>query len=75
MATLTFGGGGTMVLSCFPLIGLGPLIQAKRNLNATAYNYILDNSVLPTLWQQFGEGALLFQHDNAQREVHIEMVF
>jgi hypothetical protein len=36
--------------------GSGPLIPGKGNLNATAYNDFLDDSVLPTLWQQFVEG-------------------
>ena len=49
-----------MVWGFFSWFGLGPFVTVKGNLNATAY--ILDDSVLPILLQQFGEGPFLCQH-------------
>lgn len=35
------------------------------------YNDILDNGVLPTLWQQFGEDPFLFLNDNDKLLLYI----
>ena len=35
----------------------------KGTLNASVYQDTLDNFMLPTLWEQFGDGPFLFQHD------------
>ena len=61
---------------------LGALVQMKVNVNRTACKDILDNYMLPTLRQPFGEGSfqfgkgpLLFQQDCAHSEVHKDMLW
>ena len=54
-----------MVWGCFSGPGLGPLVPVKITLNASAYQEILDNFMLQTLWKQFEDGPFLFQHDCA----------
>jgi hypothetical protein len=46
VSTVKLGGGG--ITELFFVVRARPLISSERNLNATIYNDILDNSVLPS---------------------------
>ena len=58
--SVKFGGGEFMVWGCSSGAGLGPLVPVKGTLNASAYQEMLNNSMLPTL-----DGPFLFLHDCA----------
>ena len=52
--SVKYDGGGIMMWGCF-----------SGTVKASAYQEILDNFMLPTLWKQFGDAHFLFQHDCA----------
>lgn len=44
---------------------LGRLLSVKGNLNASTNHDIVDNSMVPTLWEQLGAVSSSYQHDCA----------
>lgn len=46
------------------MVGLRHLLPVKGKHNASAYQDVLDNAMLPALWEEFREG-FLFQNDCA----------
>ena len=54
-----------MVYGCFSCFGLGPLVLVNGNMSFEVYVNNLDNTMLPTLWQQFEFHPFLYKYDNA----------
>jgi len=50
--------GGKWCGVVFSVVGFGPLVPVKLTLNASVYQDILDNVLLPTLWEQFGDAPV-----------------
>ena len=49
--------------------GLEPLVPIHGKINSDVYCTILDDNVLPTLWQFYGLDPCYFQDDNASCHV------
>src|SRR5215813_2940163 len=62
VSTVKFGGGGVMVWSCFSWYVL-QIIHGTFNFER--YKDILDNRVVPTLRQFFGNDDCFCQNDNS----------
>lgn len=56
VTSVKFGGEGIMLWGCFTGAGLSLLVSMKGTVIALAYQSILENFMLPTLWKQFGDG-------------------
>jgi len=52
LPSVKFGGRGIMVWGWF---WAWLLSSSKRNSYASAYQHILNNSMVPILWEQFGD--------------------
>ena len=57
----------THVWGCFSVKGTGSLCILPKNtaMNAKWYREVLQNHLLPTIEQRFGEDPMVFQHDGA----------
>ena len=65
LSIVKFCGACVMVWSYFSRFALELLVLVNGNVNSEDYVNILDNTMHLTMWQQFGIGPFLYQHDNA----------
>ena len=49
-----------MVWGCFSWFGLGPFVLVNGNMSSEINVQIVDNSMLPTLWKNFGLDLFFF---------------
>jgi hypothetical protein len=64
--TFKHNGGGVMVWGCASWYTLGPLAVVQGTLNATAYQALLQQHLVPFLRQEMAKGREpIFQQDNA----------
>ncbi|KAG9461571.1 hypothetical protein GDO78_016381 [Eleutherodactylus coqui] len=67
MPTVKYGRGFVMVWGCVIRHSFRLLVVVARTMNMEVNPDILDNNVLPTMWQYSGNGRPYFQQDNEPR--------
>ena len=65
MPTVKHGGGSLMIWGCMSGLGVGQVYRCEGTMRQDQYIWVLRNHMLPSASSLYGEGAYLFQQDNA----------